>query len=314
MKKIAIIGAGTMGHGIALAFSAAGYHVAVNDISPEMLKRAEVLNEGNARTLAEAGIINPEEIAEIVHERIRYTEDLADTVSDADLVIEAIAERADVKKDMFGKLDTLAKPTAILASNTSFLDIFKFVKTGRPDKVIITHWFAPPHIIPLVEIVKGPETSEETVMATEKVLNGIGKDTIVLNTFLPGFLVNRLQSAITMEVYYLLDNGYATAEDIDTVAKASLGLRTPILGLVRRMDYNGLDLVQRNLLNKSYERPAWPGHSESLDALVSEGKYGVKSGQGFYDYRDKSLEETLRERDIKLLRLKRFLDELEKSV
>jgi len=164
-----------------------------------------------------------------------------------------------------------------------------------------------------VEIVKGPETSPETVTMVKGVLSGIGKDTIVLNKFLPGFIVNRLQSAISMEVYYLLDNGYAAAEDIDMVAKASFGLRTPILGLVQRMDYNGLDLVQRNLLNKSYERPSWPGHSRSLDALVAEGKYGVKSGQGFYDYRDRSMEETLRNRDIKLLRLKSFLDEMKKT-
>lgn len=313
MKNIAIIGAGTMGHGIALAFSIRGYNVTVNDISPEMLKRAKELNEGNFQTLVEAGVINPEERLEVLHKRIRYTDDLADAVCDADLVIEAIAERADVKKEMFAKLDKMTPPEAILASNTSFLDIFQFVQTGRPDKVIITHWFAPPHIMPLVEIVKGPETSPETVTMVKGVLSGIGKDTIVLNKFLPGFIVNRLQSAISMEVYYLLDNGYAAAEDIDMVAKASFGLRTPILGLVQRMDYNGLDLVQRNLLNKSYERPSWPGHSRSLDALVAEGKYGVKSGQGFYDYRDRSMEETLRDRDIKLLRLKSFLDEMKKT-
>ncbi len=311
MKNIAIIGAGTMGHSMALAFSAGGYNVTVNDISPEMLKRAEEMNEGNARTLVEAGLLNPEECPEILHKRICYTDDLARALSGADLVVEAIAEKAEIKKQLFRELDRLAPPEAILASNTSFLDIYKFVETGRPDKVIITHWFAPPHIIPLVEIVRGPETSDETVTAMKEVLNGIGKETITLNKFLPGFIVNRLQSAISMEVYYLLDNGYASAEEIDKVAKASFGLRTPILGLVQRLDFNGLDLVQRNLENKSYDRPPWPGHSKSLDDLVSADKLGIKSGQGFYDYRDKSMEETLRLRDLKLLRLKRFLDELE---
>ena len=300
-----------MGHSMALAFSAGGYNVTVNDISPEMLKRAEEMNEGNARTLVEAGLLNPEECPEILHKRICYTDDLARALSGADLVVEAIAEKAEIKKQLFRELDRLAPPEAILASNTSFLDIYKFVETGRPDKVIITHWFAPPHIIPLVEIVRGPETSDETVTAMKEVLNGIGKETITLNKFLPGFIVNRLQSAISMEVYYLLDNGYASAEEIDKVAKASFGLRTPILGLVQRLDFNGLDLVQRNLENKSYDRPPWPGHSKSLDDLVSADKLGIKSGQGFYDYRDKSMEETLRLRDLKLLRLKRFLDELE---
>jgi 3-hydroxybutyryl-CoA dehydrogenase len=313
MKKIGVIGAGTMGHGIALAFSAGGYKVAVNDISTDMLKRAEELNEGNVRTLVEAGLMTPEESLGILRDRICYTDDLERAVSGADLIVEAIVEKAEIKKKLFAELDRLAPPDAILASNTSFLDIYKFVETGRPDKVIITHWFAPPHIMPLVEIVRGPETSDEAVKAVTGVLREIGKETIVLNKFLPGFLVNRLQSAITMEVYYLLDNGYATAEEIDTVAKAVFGLRTPILGLVQRLDFNGLDLVQRNIENRSYERPPWPGHSRSLDDLVSEGKLGVKSGQGFYDYREKNLGETLRRRDIKILRLKRFLDELEAS-
>ena len=311
MKNIAVIGAGTMGHGIALAFSIGGYNVAINDISPEMLKLAKELNQGNARTFVEAGLMKVEECTEILHKRICYTDDLDRALSGADLVVEAVVEKAEVKKELFRKLDRLAPPDAILASNTSFLDIYEFVETGRPDKVIITHWFAPPHIMPLVEIVKGPETSEDTVAATKKVLMEIGKETIVLSKFLPGFLFNRLQSAITMEVYYLLDNGYATAEEIDSVAKTSFGLRTPILGLVQRLDFNGLDLVQRNLENKSYQRAPWPGRSKSLDDLVSVGKLGVKSGQGFYDYRDKSLQENLRDRDIKILRLKRFLDELE---
>jgi len=311
MKNIAIIGAGTMGHSMALAFSAGGYNVTVNDISPEKLKRAEEMNEGNVRTLVEAGLLNPEECMEILHKRICYTDDLVRALLEADFVVEAIAEKAEIKKQLFRELDRLAPPEAILASNTSFLDIYKFVETGRPDKVIITHWFAPPHIMPLVEIVKGPETSDETVATMKEVLNGIGKETITLNKFLPGFIVNRLQSAISMEVYYLLDNGYASAEEIDKVAKASFGLRTPILGLVQRLDFNGLDLVQRNLENRSYDRPPWPGHSKSLEDLVSAGKLGIKSGQGFYDYRDKSMEETLSLRDLKLLRLKRFLDELE---
>ncbi len=311
MHNIAVVGAGTMGHGIALAFSSAGYNVAVNDSSPEMLKLAEKLNEGNARTLVEAGLITSEDCTAILYKRIFYTDDLAKALSGADLVIEAVVEKAEIKKKLFRELDRLAPPNAILASNTSFLDIYQFVKTGRPDKVIISHWLAPPHIMPLVEIVKGPETSEETVTATKEVLRKIGKETIVLSKFLPGFLFNRLQSAITMEVYNLLDNGYATAEEIDSVARTCFGLRMPILGLVQRLDFNGLDLVQRNLENRSYQPAPWPGHSTSLDNLVSGGKLGVKSGQGFYDYRNKSIEETLRNRDIKILRLKRFLEELE---
>jgi 3-hydroxybutyryl-CoA dehydrogenase len=313
MKNIAIIGAGTMGHGIALAFSMGGYNVEVSDVSPNMLELAQNLNEGNTRTLVEAGMLAPERCAEVLHERIHYTTDLAEAVSKADLVIEAIVEKAEIKKELFKELDVLAPQGAILASNTSFLDIYKFVETSRSDKVIITHWLAPPHIMPIVEIVKGPQTSGETVDKIKDVLSEIGKKTVLLEKFLPGFIFNRLQSAISMEVFYLLDNGYSTAEEIDKIAKTSFGLRTPILGLVQRCDFNGLDVVQRNFENKSYERPPWPGHSKSLDSLVADGKLGVKSGQGFYDYRNQSMEETLRHRDIKIVRLKKFLDELEMS-
>lgn len=313
MKNIAVVGAGTMGHGIALAFSIGGCRVAVHDISQEMLELAGELNERNLRTLVEEGLIDAEHFWEILQGRISYTRDLDRAVSEADLVVEAIVENAEIKKELFQDLDRLAPPGAILASNTSFLDIYRFVETDRPDKVIITHWLAPPHIMPLVEIVRGPETSDETVHATEEILRMIGKETIVLSKFLPGFLFNRLQTAITMEVYYLLDNGYAKAEEIDSIARTSFGLRMPILGLVQRLDFNGLDIVQRNLQNQSYQRAPWTGVSTSLDELVSAGKLGVKSGQGFYDYRNKNMKETLQDRDVKILRLKKFLDELDAS-
>jgi len=292
---------------MALAFAMGGYHVALHDIAPEMLTQAQKLNEANLQVLVNEGFFDSAQCEVVLRERIRYTGDLADALSGADLVTEAIIEKADAKKELFKELDRLAPPDAILASNTSYLDIFRFIETERPDKVLITHWFAPPHIIPLVEIVVGPETSIETTETVQGILESLGKETIVLEKFLPGFIVNRLQSAITREVYFLIDNGYALPKDIDRVAKISFGLRTPILGLVQRLDFNGLDIVQRNLQNKSYEQPPWSNNSKFLDALVSEGKLGVKSGQGFYDYRDKGIEETLKDRDTKLLQLKRFL-------
>jgi 3-hydroxybutyryl-CoA dehydrogenase len=176
--------------------------------------------------------------------------------------------------------------------------------------VIITHWFAPPHIVPLVEIVPGPKTTPETVAKVKKVLDGLGKQTIVLKKFLPGFIANRLQAALSLEVYHLLDNGYATPEDIDMATKASFGLRIPILGLVKRVDFAGLDLVQRILKNKSYTPPPVKGRSQVVDSMVSQGRLGVKTGKGFYDYGDSPIEEILRKRDVKLLKLREFLTEL----
>jgi len=214
------------------------------------------------------------------------------------------------KKKMFSALDRVCPPEAILASNTSYLDIFKFVETKRPDKVLITHWFAPPHLVPLVEVVRGPHTSEESIDAVKAFLTRLGKKPIVITKFLPGFIANRLQGALRIESHFLLDNGYATPEDIDVASKASFGLRIPILGLMKREDFAGLDTVQRNLNNQMYNPPEARGSSKTLDRLIEKGKLGVKTGSGFYDYNGKTAEELMRERDIKLIKLREFLREL----
>jgi 3-hydroxybutyryl-CoA dehydrogenase len=190
------------------------------------------------------------------------------------------------------------------------MDIFKFVETGRPDKVLIAHWYAPPHIVPLVEVVRGPQTSQETVDAVKNLMLKVGKKPIVITKFLPGFIGNRLQSALGNEVLHLLDEGYASPEDIDTATKASFALRMPILGLVKRMDFTGLDLSQKIISNATYKIPPQRTQSKSVDALVAKGKLGVKTGSGFYEYGGRSTEEIMKERDIKLIRLREFLKEM----
>jgi len=310
MNNVAIIGAGTMGHCLAQVFAQGGYQVSLNDVSEEILQQARRLIASNLETLSQAGLFDPAERATVLEERITYTTDLATAVATSELVIEAIVEDQDAKKGLFSELDRLCPPEAILASNTSYLDIYQFVETRRPEKVIITHWFAPPHIVPLVEIVPGPQTTPETVTTVKQVLDGLGKQTIVLKKFLPGFIANRLQAALGLEVYHLLDNGYASPEDIDMATKASFGLRIPILGLVKRVDFAGLDLVQQILKNKSYTPPQVRGRSEAVDSMVSQGRLGVKTGKGFYDYGDSPIQEILRKRDLKLLKLREFLADL----
>ena len=310
MDNVAIIGAGTMGHSLAQVFAQGGYQVTLSDVSEEILQQARRLIATNLETLCEAGLFDPAEKSAVLEERIIYTTDLAAAVATSELVIEAIFEDPGAKKELFSRLDRLCPPEAILASNTSYLDIYQFVETKRPEKVIITHWFAPPHIVPLVEIVPGPHTTPETVATVKKVLDGLGKQTIVLKKFLPGFIANRLQAALGLEVYHLLDNGYATPEDIDMATKASFGLRMPILGLVKRVDFAGVDLAQRVLKNKSYTPPEVRGRSDVVDSMVSQGRLGVKTGKGFYDYGDSPVEEILRKRDLKLLKLRKFLTDL----
>jgi 3-hydroxybutyryl-CoA dehydrogenase len=309
IRNVTIVGAGTMGHSLAQVFAQGGFNVWLNDIQEAILSKARSLIASNLMTLAELGVLPKNQQTPILN-RIQTTTNTEEAGREADLVVEAIIEDAGAKKEMFRTLDKICPPQAILASNTSYMDIFKFVETQRPEKVLITHWFAPPHIIPLVEIVCGPKTAPETVDVVKSLLVKLGKKPIVLSRFLPGFLANRLQSALGNEVLFLLDNGYATPEDIDEATKASFGLRMPILGLVRRMDFTGLDLSQKIIRNRLYEPPQPQGKSKSVDQLMAQGKLGVKSGRGFYDYGGRSTEEIMKERDIKLIRLREFLREL----
>ena len=309
IRNVTIVGAGTMGHSLAQAFAQGGFNVWLNDVQEAILSKARSLIASNLMTLVELGVLPKNQQTPILN-RIQTTTNIEEAAKEADLVVEAIIEDAGAKKEMFRTLDKICPPQAILASNTSYMDIFKFVETKRPEKVLITHWFAPPHIIPLVEIVCGPKTAPETVDVVKALLVKLGKKPIVLSRFLPGFIANRLQSALGNEVLFLLDNGYATPEDIDEATKASFGLRIPILGLVKRMDFTGLNLTQKIISNRLYEPPQPQGKSKSVDQLMAQGKMGVKSGSGFYDYGGRSPEEIMKERDIKLIKLKEFLREL----
>jgi 3-hydroxybutyryl-CoA dehydrogenase len=310
IRNVTIVGAGTMGHSLAQSFAQAGCSVRLHDLRDEILIKARHLIASNLRTLVEAGLLEESRQAPVL-DRITTTTNIVDAGENADFVIEAVSEDESVKKEIFRTLDKICPPGAILASNTSYLDIFQFVETGRPDKVIITHWFAPPHIIPLVEIVRGPRTSEETVDRIRELLIAMGKQPIVISKYLPGFIANRLQSALTNEVLHLLDNGYATPEEIDMATKASFGLRIPILGPVKRMDFGGLDLAQKIIKNALYQPPAKRTRSKTVDDLVNRGKLGVKTGSGFYEYGGRTPEEIMKERDLKLINLKKFLTEIE---
>jgi 3-hydroxybutyryl-CoA dehydrogenase len=309
IRKVTIVGAGTMGHSLAQVFAQGGYSVWLNDIKDEILSKSKNLIASNLKTLSELGIVKKGEESSILN-RIQTTTKIEEAGKNADLVIEAIIEDEPAKKEMFSKLDKICPPAAILASNTSYMDIFKFVETRRPEKVLITHWFAPPHIVPLVEIVRGPKTSQETVDTIKALLLKLGKKPIVITKFLPGFIANRLQSALGNEVLHLLDNGYATPEDLDIATKASFALRMPILGLVKRMDFTGLDLTQKIISNATYKVPPQRTKSKSVDRLTEQGKLGVKTGSGFYEYGGRSTEEIMKERDIKLIKLREFLKEM----
>lgn len=309
VRTVAVVGAGTMGHALAQLFAQGGYKVWLNDLEEARLVTAMRMIASNLTTQVESGILRDEEPAAILR-RVRPTVDLQEAGHTADLVLETITEDVEAKRALFAELERVTRREAILASNTSYIDIFSEIRSRRPESVVITHWFAPPHIVPLVEVVPGARTSEATVATVKAVLIGLGKLPMVLSEFLPGFVVNRLQAALRNEALFLLENGYVTAEGLDTAVKGTLGLRMPILGVARRMDFAGLDFTQRVLRNRPYVPPPVRRDSRMVDALVAQGHLGVKSGRGFYDYKGRSSEAIMRERDVKLMELCRLMREL----
>ncbi len=308
IRRTAVIGAGTMGHALALVFARHGLPTALVDLDEEVLATARRRIAAALETLAAEGMLEAGAISEILG-RIHTTPRLEEACREADFVTEAVVEDPEVKRGLFAALDRIAPPHAILASNTSHLDLFSLVDTGRPEKVLITHWFSPPHLIPLVEVVGGPQTSPETIAAVRGLLAALGKKPLVLRRFLPGFLANRLQAALTQEALFLLENGYATAEELDEAVKQSFALRTPFLGVIQRLDFAGLDLQRAILKNRRYNPPPPLERSRAIEEHVARGRLGVKTGSGFYDYGGRSPEEVFRERDRRLIRLLRLLEE-----
>jgi 3-hydroxybutyryl-CoA dehydrogenase len=306
MKNLSVVGAGLMGHGIASVFALGGYKVTLHDVSEDALARAQKLISEVFRTLAEAGVVDLAGFTPSLQDRIICTTSLA-TAAQADLIVEAVTEDAAIKRSLFAELDTCAPLTALWASNTSSLNIFELLPARRQAKSLITHWYTPPYIVDLVDVVPGPGTEPEAVAAVKDLLESLGKKPIVMRKFISGFIANRLQAALNLEVFFLLDQGYATPEQIDQAVKSGLGLRMPLLGLLRKADYSGLELIQQLLANKTYEPPRGLERSRTLDELIEVGRTGVMAGKGFFDYRGRSAEILFRERDLKLLALKKFL-------
>ena len=298
IRKVAVIGAGTMGPGIALTFARFGHPVSLCDRRPEALAKAERVLAAAADVLARHYAWPEGERAAILG-RIRLTLSLVEAGEEADLAVETVYEDKEVKRAVFAELDGVCPARTIFASNTSYLDVF--AGTARPKHTVIAHWFAPPHILPLVEVVRGPQTEDNVVASVVAALRGAGKVPVVLQRYVPGFAVNRLQRALGREVFFLLENGYISPQDLDLAVKASLAPRMALLGVVQRYDFAGLDLSVTNLGNGEFEdAPANPA-PEVLLELVRAGHLGVKTGKGFYDYGNRRPEDVQAARDEALL-------------
>jgi 3-hydroxybutyryl-CoA dehydrogenase len=306
ISNILVIGAGTMGHGIAQSFAQSGYQVSLQDTAPKALERADNLIQSSLKTMIEAGIVKQNEHNAILS-RIKMTISLEDVAKDADLAIETIVENKEAKIDLFAKLDRLCPPRTLLASNTSFFNIFDFIHTSRPDKMLMIHWYSPPQIIPLVDVVKGPQTSQQNIELIADLLRRMNKKPIIFNRPLPGYMVTRLQVAFQREVYWLMDNDYLSCKDIDEASVWGLALRMMVVGICQRIDFGGLDISAK--AKSSIETTSADYKPVKLAELVKDGCLGVKTGKGFYDYKGKSEPEICHERDVRLLRLIKALQD-----
>jgi 3-hydroxybutyryl-CoA dehydrogenase len=303
--RIAIVGAGTMGHGLALVYALAGHQVALTDTDAATLARAPLLIEAARESLAMQDEIAPAWTRQRIEAAVTPAPDLASTVRDADLIVEAIVEQPDAKRALYLALDALAPPEATIASNTSYLDVFPLLPPGRQARSLIMHWHTPPYLVDLVDIVPGPQTAPELVAAMRRLVTGMGKIPVVFRKFVSGYVANRIQAAIALEVYRLLDDGVVSPDEIDQSVIHGLALRMPILGVLAKADFTGLTLTREALANRTYQPPPDRGYCDALDRLLADGRSGVLSGSGFFDWQGRPPEQLFRDRDRKLLALKR---------
>lgn len=300
-KKIAVLGAGTMGPGIAIIYAVAGYEVCLYSRSRKTLEQAEKVVVSSIGLFADESILSQEEAANAIS-HVHYTDSVAEAVKDAWYVAETIVEKADAKISLYQQLDTLLPPDVIIASNTSYMNIFEMMPERRRSHTVIAHFYAPAHILPLVEVVRGPETLDEVMDTVMELHRQCGRTPVRMEKYIPGFIVNRIQAAISREVNYLLEEGYCTPEDMDLAVKTSLMPRGLILGLVQRMDFTGMDMIMDSMRNSCYTMaPHTPNPSIVMEPY-HRGDYGVKTGKGIYDYGDQTYEQILTRRDQQLLK------------
>jgi 3-hydroxybutyryl-CoA dehydrogenase len=307
MSEIAVLGAGTMGHALALVYALGGHRVRLTDNNAATLQRAPALMNTALETLAEAGEVSADWKEKGIGQSVRLCATLEQAVAGADLVVEAIIELPDAKRALYQQLETLMDPHAILASNTSQLDIFPLVPAGLAKRTLIAHWYTPPYLVDLVDVVGGAETDPAAVETVRAMLAAMGKAPIVFKKFVPGYVANRIQAAIAREVYSLLDSGAVTAEEIDQSVIHGLALRLPVLAVLAKADFTGLPLVSMALNNGSYVPPPPMERCETLEKLLAAGRTGVMAGKGFFDWGGRSPEELFRERDRRLLALKQAM-------
>ena len=301
-----IAGAGIMGASLSQVYAQAGWRVTLWNRSASGLERAKNLIALNQESLIKSELLTPEKSAALL-KNIAYTTD-QEVMRDCDLILENIVEQMDEKQTFWEWASRLAPDDALLASNTSGLLITEMAKTVyRPERFMGQHWLNPPHLLPLCEIIRGEKTADVYADRMYELVKGLDKQPVIVQKDINGFIINRIQYAIVREALYLVEKGVASFEDIDTVWKAGLGLRYAAVGLFGVADFNGVDSFNRvNKYMNACLSDRKDGHP-ILEKLASEGRWGVKSGAGFYDYSGDKADEAIRDRDRLYIALAKVL-------
>ena len=290
IRQIAVIGAGLMGHGIAQEFASAGYHVRLHDVTDAHLQTAYTQIEKNLKVLAENSIIEEENISTTL-QRIQTATELTTVAENADFVVEAVTENLPLKQQIFEELDAICPPHTILASNTTALMPSQIgVNAKRKDKILNTHYFNPPYLIPLVELIRSPDTSDETVSVAFELLTAIGKTPAIIEKEALGFVGPRLQAALIREAFSIVERGIASAETVDLVVRNSFGRRLSVAGPFEVFELAGWDLVLAAFEELYKDLDSSSDINPLLRQMVESGKFGVKSKEGFYEWTDEKVQ------------------------
>jgi 3-hydroxybutyryl-CoA dehydrogenase len=303
INHIGVIGAGLMGHSIAQLFAGKGYRVRIFDNDPHMLQSVPQRIRKNLSVYCELGLLEPASI-DLYLQEISLCPSLQDVCRQAHFVIEAVPENLELKRRIFLELEDLVPAEAILASNTSAISITKISEPLRTkERMLGTHFWNPPHIIPCVEVIRSDFTAAEVYDTVVALLTKVGKEPVRVLKDVPGFLGNRLQHAMWREAVSLVEHGIASAEDIDRVVKYSFGLRLPFLGPLETADLAGLDLTHAIHQDLFPHLEAASQPSPVLGDKIARGDLGVKSGRGFHVWTAQKVAETVGQRDRFLLKL-----------
>ena len=312
---ILVAGAGTMGNSIAQVFAASGYSTYMASRHQETLDSAVERISAAVKVLKAEGMAGEEyeiRLQENLH--LVRTDDVPSIAQSIDVVFETIVENPDSKRDLYRMLSESCRADCVFASNTSGMDVFSVCEGAidHMERLVIAHWFNPPHLMKLVEVVRGPKTSDETVERICALLETVGRKPAVLNTFVPGFIVNRLATVINRELYYIIDQGWVAPEDAENAIKYTHGLRFGFEGPLELWDFVGLNIpmtvarggVLASLCNDTDTLPLG-------EKLVAEGKTGVRVGEGVLTYGD--VDEYVEKRSRRVIQMTKVVEEWDRE-